>query len=119
MARLFLRIDLGGERFLGPGKVRLLELIDELGSIASAGRAMGMSYRRAWRLVDETNRCFRQPAVAARPGGRAGGGAARTPFGREVVGRYRAIERQAETAARSELTALQASASAGVRSESR
>ena len=95
MAELFLRIDLGAERMLGPGKVRLLEMIDEVGSISAAGRALGMSYRRAWVLVDETNRCFSAPVVEAHPGGRAGGGAELTTFGREVVGHYRAIERRA------------------------
>lgn len=108
MAELFLRIDLGAERLLGPGKVRLLETIDELGSISAAGRAMGMSYRRAWVLVDETNRCFHAPVVAARPGGRAGGGASLTTLGREVVAHYRAIERRAATAAAEDLEALQA-----------
>jgi molybdate transport system regulatory protein len=110
MAELFLRIDLGAERMLGPGKVRLLEMIDEAGSISAAGRAMGMSYRRAWVLVDETNRCFAAPVVEARPGGKAGGGAALTAFGREVVAHYRAIERHAATAAAHDLQALQAAA---------
>jgi molybdate transport system regulatory protein len=108
MAKLFLRVDIGADRLLGPGKVRLLEVIGELGSISAAGRAMGMSYRRAWLLVDEANRCFREPVVAARPGGRAGGGAALTRFGREVIGRYRAIEREAQAATAHHLEALEA-----------
>ncbi len=110
MAQLFLRIDLGAERLLGPGKVRLLEMIDEVGSISAAGRALGMSYRRAWVLVDETNRCFDTPVVEARPGGRAGGGAELTVFGREVVAHYRAIERRAAAAAAEDLQALQSAA---------
>ena len=110
MAELFLRIDLGAERMLGPGKVRLLEMIDEVGSISAAGRALGMSYRRAWVLVDETNRCFSAPVVEAHPGGRAGGGAELTTFGREVVGHYRAIERRAAAAAAADLEALQSAA---------
>ncbi|MFP4270371.1 MAG: winged helix-turn-helix domain-containing protein [Alphaproteobacteria bacterium] len=110
MARLFLRIDLGAERLLGPGKVRLLEMIDEVGSIAAAGRALEMSYRRAWLLVDETNRCFSAPVVEARPGGKAGGGTQLTAFGREVVAHYRAIERRAAAAAADDLEALQAAA---------
>ncbi|NBC32659.1 MAG: LysR family transcriptional regulator [Alphaproteobacteria bacterium] len=110
MAELFLRIDLGAERLLGPGKVRLLELIDRLGSIAAAGRAMGMSYRRAWLLVDEMNGAFRQPVVAKKHGGRAGGGATVTDFGREVVQRYRAIETEAQAAVAGHLQALQAEA---------
>ena len=64
MPRLTLRID--SDRAVGPGKIKLLELIDSLGSIAAAGRQMGMSYRRAWLLVDSVNRCFRQPVVARR-----------------------------------------------------
>jgi len=110
MAELFLRVDLGAERLLGPGKVRLLEMIDEVGSISAAGRALGMSYRRAWVLVDETNRCFSAPVVEARPGGKAGGGAELTAFGREVVAHYRAIERRAASAAAEDLDALQAAA---------
>ncbi len=110
MAELFVRIDLGAGRMLGPGKVRLLELIDEVGSISGAGRALGMSYRRAWLLVDATNRCFRAPVVAARPGGKAGGGAALTTFGREVVAHFRAIERRAAAAAAADLEALEKAA---------
>ncbi len=116
MAELFVRIDLGAARLIGPGKVRLLELVDEHGSIAAAGRAMGMSYRRAWRLVDETNGLFREPAVATQHGGRAGGGAALTAFGREVVRRYRAIETEATAAAATHLNALEAAAAPHTRS---
>lgn len=110
MPDLFLRIDLGGSRLLGPGKVRLLELIDRLGSISAAGRAMGMSYRRAWLLVAELNDLFRQSVVDPRHGGRSGGGAAVTPFGHEVIRRYRAIEAEAHAAAAEHLDALQAAA---------
>jgi hypothetical protein len=66
MARLTLRVDFGEQRAVGPGKIRLLELIDEHGSIAAAGRAMRMSYRRAWLLIDNLNQCFRQPLVRSR-----------------------------------------------------
>ncbi len=110
MPDLFLRIDLGGSRLLGPGKVRLLELIDRQGSITAAGRAMGMSYRRAWLLVAELNELFRQPVVDTRHGGRSGGGAAVTPFGHEVIRRYRAIMAEAHAAAAEHLDALQAAA---------
>ena len=106
MARLFLRVDLGGNRLLGPGKVRLLEVIGERGSISAAGRTMGMSYRRAWLLVDEINRSFHEPAVRTRPGGRSGGGAELTKVGREIIARYRAIERDAVRATADHLTAL-------------
>ncbi|MCC7275737.1 MAG: LysR family transcriptional regulator [Alphaproteobacteria bacterium] len=105
-ARLTLRIDLGEHGALGPGKVRLLELIDGHGSISAAGRAMGMSYRRAWLLVDSLNQTFRDPVVSTQHGGSGGGGAALTAAGRGLVRRYRAMESAAETAAAEHLAAL-------------
>jgi molybdate transport system regulatory protein len=85
MATLSLRIDLAsGERF-GPGKRQLLKLIDDLGSISAAGRAMGMSYRRAWLLIEEVNASFGAPLVEKAPGGSGGGGAALTPAGHRVL----------------------------------
>ena len=92
MARVSLRIGFGGDQALGPGKVRLLETIAETGSISAAGRAMAMSYRRAWMLIDELNHMFTEPLVEARPGGTNGGGTSLTPTGEDVVRRYRAIE---------------------------
>lgn len=97
--RLSIRIDLGPDHRLGPGKVRLLELIAEHGSISGAGRALGMSYRRAWLLVEAMNSGFGRPVVEAQTGGRAGGGARLSAFGIEVVAQYRAIEAAAEVAA--------------------
>ncbi len=85
---------------IGPGKVALLEAIRDTGSITAAAKALGMSYRRAWLLVDETNRCLVSPAVAAAPGGQHGGGAALTPTGALLVERYRALERETATAVR-------------------
>src|SRR3546814_17720432 len=85
MARLSLRIDFDGADSIGRGKIRLLELLDETGSIAAAGRAMNMSYRRAWLLIDALNRSFRQPVVATTPGGSGGGGAELTGFVRELL----------------------------------
>jgi molybdate transport system regulatory protein len=79
---------------IGPGKVALLEAIRETGSITSAAKSLGMSYRRAWMLIDETNRCLVQPAVDATAGGQHGGGTALTPIGVELVARYRALERE-------------------------
>ncbi len=93
--RLTLRVDLGHGRALGPGKIRLLEAVADTGSISQAGRALGMSYRRAWLLVDDMNNCFRDPVIEAQPGGAGGGGATLTPFGRALVARYRAIEADA------------------------
>jgi molybdate transport system regulatory protein len=104
---LSVRIDLDAEERIGPGKILLLENIREFGSISAAGRAMDMSYKRAWDLVDEINRICRQPAVARQTGGKNGGGAALTPFGLSLVARYRKIERDAASAVRKELKALQ------------
>jgi molybdate transport system regulatory protein len=101
--RLTLRVDLGGGRALGPGKIRLLEAIASTGSISQAGRDLGMSYRRAWLLVDDMNNCFRDPVIAAQPGGARGGGATLTPFGQKLVERYRAIEADALVATRKHL----------------
>ncbi|MGI4795800.1 MAG: winged helix-turn-helix domain-containing protein, partial [Janthinobacterium lividum] len=90
MTRITLRIDFDDSRALGPGKVRLLEKLGETGSISAAGRAMGMSYRRAWLLIDALNQTFRQPVVRTRGGGTGGGGADLTEFGVALVANYRA-----------------------------
>ena len=89
------RIDFPQGHRLGPGKVRLLETIGDTGSISAAGRALGMSYKRAWLLVDELNRMFTEPLVTSRHGGAQGGGAELTPFGRSVADAYRAVEADA------------------------
>jgi molybdate transport system regulatory protein len=116
--RLTVRVDFGADRALGPGKIRLLEAIGKTGSISRAGRALGMSYRRAWLLVDDMNRCFRAPVVATQPGGVKGGGAALTPFGLELIEMYRAVEAQAAAAAKPQLQALEYSLRRGrVRSQ--
>ena len=107
MARLSVRVELERDAAVGPGKVRLLELIAEHGSISAAGRAMNMSYRRAWLLVEELNRMFAKPLVAKMHGGPQGGGAALSALGRAVIARYRAIERVAASAAAPHLRALQ------------
>jgi molybdate transport system regulatory protein len=101
--KLTLRVDLGSGRALGPGKIRLLEAFEQTGSISQAGRKHGMSYRRAWLLVDDMNNCFRDPVIAAQPGGAHGGGAVLMPFGKKLVERYRAIEADALVAARKHL----------------
>ena len=103
---LSLRIDIDAAGRIGPGKIQLLETIHRSGSISAAGRAMDMSYKRAWDLVDEINRICRQAAVERQTGGKNGGGAVLTPFGLSLVARYRKIERNAATAARKELEAL-------------
>jgi molybdate transport system regulatory protein len=106
LPQLSVRIDLDAEDRIGPGKIQLLEKIQQFGSISAAGRAMDMSYKRAWDLVDEINRICRQPAVERQTGGKNGGGAALTPFGASLVARYRKIERDAASAVRKELVAL-------------
>jgi molybdate transport system regulatory protein len=104
--RLTLRVDFGSSRSVGPGKIRLLEAIERTGSISQAGRSLGMSYRRAWLLIDDMNRCFRHAVVSAKPGGSQGGGAVLTEFGAELVRDYRAIEQAAADAARVRLRGL-------------
>jgi molybdate transport system regulatory protein len=111
MPRLTLRIDFDQDRAIGPGKIKLLELIDKHGSISEAGRQMGMSYRRAWVLVDNLNRCFRAPVVASQAGGQHGGGASLTEFGYAVVEHYRAVENAAQTASAAHVDALAAALS--------
>jgi len=103
---LSVRIDLDAEERIGPGKIQLLENIRAFGSISAAGRAMDMSYKRAWDLVDEINRICRQPAGERQTGGKNGGGAALTPCGVALVARYRKIERDAASAVRKDLAAL-------------
>jgi molybdate transport system regulatory protein len=103
---LSVRIDLDPEGRIGPGKILLLENIQACGSISAAGRAMEMSYKRAWDLVDEINRICGHAAVERQTGGRNGGGAILTPFGLSLVARYRKIERDAASAVRRELQAL-------------
>ena len=107
-ARLTLRVDLDEDRAIGPGKIRLLEAIRDTGSITQAGIALGMSYRRAWQLVDDLNNCFRDPVVAAQAGGSHGGGAALTSFGTQLIDQYRAIEAEAHAATAARLHELEA-----------
>jgi molybdate transport system regulatory protein len=107
-ARLTLRVDLGEDRAIGPGKIRLLEAIRDTGSITKAGIAAGMSYRRAWLLVDDMNNCFREPIIAAQAGGSRGGGAALTPFGTKLIDQFRAIEAEAHSATVARLDELEA-----------
>jgi molybdate transport system regulatory protein len=113
--RLTVRIDFGADGALGPGKVRLLEAIHKTGSISQAGRSLGMSYRRAWLLVDDLNQCFREPVVTTQPGGVRGGGAALTRFGRELIKRYRSIETKATTVAKRQMHDLKDALRTGTR----
>jgi molybdate transport system regulatory protein len=103
---LSIRIDLASGGRIGPGKIALLEAIRSTGSISAAARSIGMSYRRAWLLVDEINQTLREPAVRAETGGHRGGGAVVTPVGERVVDLYRSIELQARTATGGEFRAI-------------
>ncbi|UXT23214.1 LysR family transcriptional regulator [Agrobacterium tumefaciens] len=106
-----LRIDFPPGERLGHGKIELMELIVETGSISAAGRAMDMSYRRAWLLVDALNHMFRQPLIESQRGGKQGGGAALTAFGTEVLERYRGMEKRMNEALRADIDWLEANRS--------
>src|SRR5437879_11554685 len=101
-----LRISKGDDIAVGPGKIDLLDAIGATGSITAAARSLGMSYRRAWLLVDTMNRCFRSAVVEAEAGGKRGGGTRLTASGEEVVRNYRRIEQLATRASASEMRRL-------------
>lgn len=103
---LKVRIEFGPDFMLGPGKVDLLEHIRETGSISAAGRKMGMSYKRAWMLVETMNAAFRAPVVESARGGAKGGGAHLTAMGEAVLTRYRALQRELDKAGAKQITAL-------------
>ncbi len=105
-ARLILDTDQGEEIAMGPGKAELLEAIAEAGSISGAARKMGMSYRRAWLLVDTMNRCFKSPLVSSAAGGTQGGGASLTPLGQEVLAIYQQLQADVDAAAHQQATVL-------------
>ena len=104
--KLRLRVVFGAGVMIGPGKAELLEHIRDTGSISAAGRAMGMSYKRAWMLVEVMNAAFRAPLVASVRGGPQGGGAQLTEAGAQVVAQYRAMEAKARAATVAEVGAL-------------
>ncbi len=84
-------IDIDGVRFFGPGRADLLELIEESGSISKAAKAMGMSYKKAWAMVDEMNTRGSKPFVIAQKGGEKGGGTQLTEAGKKMVSAYRKL----------------------------
>ncbi len=104
--RLRMRIIDGDTIAIGPGKVALLEAVQAQGSITAAAKSLGMSYRRAWLLVDELNRALQTPAVTSEQGGPRGGGSVLTPAGEKAVRLYRAIEAKALTACASDIARL-------------
>jgi molybdate transport system regulatory protein len=104
---LSIRVDLESGARIGPGKVAVLEEIARSGSISAAGRALRISYRRTWELVEDLNATLGSPVVATAAGGSGGGGATLTELGEAVVARYRAIEIDCAAASRKHLTALE------------
>jgi molybdate transport system regulatory protein len=109
MTRIKLAIYLGDEekgQKLGPGKVRLLERIEQHGSISAAARSMGMAYRHAWELVDGLNQFFARPVVEVSVGGRSGGGARLTRWGHELVRRFHAMEKATQRAVGSDVSRI-------------
>jgi molybdate transport system regulatory protein len=110
MARIKLSVVLDSGARFGPGKAALLESIRDTGSISAAARGMGMSYKRAWMLLDSIDRAFEAPAVEAATGGHGGGGARLTPFGRDLLDRYRRMEARVMAEFASDLAALEAAA---------
>src|SRR3978361_61637 len=102
--RLSIRVDLASGARIGPGKVAVLEEIGRSGSISAAGRALRMSYRRTWQLVEDLNRSLGTPVVETAAGGSGGGGAVLTTAGMAIITRYRAIELDTTPAAPKHLT---------------
>ena len=100
---LTLRILGGAQPAMGPGKAALIERIAASGSISAAARDMGMSYRRAWQLVEAINASFAEPVVVTATGGKRGGGASVTTFGRYLVARFHAMEDKGSAAIADEL----------------
>ena len=104
--KLQLRVYLDAENWFGPGKADLLELIRETGSISAAGRRMGMSYKRAWTLVETLNAMFAEPLVESLRGGAHGGGARLTPLGEEMLACFRRLQSAARKATRAEIAVM-------------
>ena len=104
--RLRLRIDVDHEAAIGPGKIALLEAIIDTGSISAAARKLGMSYRRAWLLIEDINSRLRKPAVIRAKGGRQGGSSELTESGRQLVRLYRAVEATAYSRSLPDIRAL-------------
>jgi molybdate transport system regulatory protein len=104
--RFRMRIRSGDAVALGPGKVELLEAVREYGSISAAARSLGMSYRRAWLLIDELNRSLKAPATHSEQGGQSGGGCTLTPVGENIIRLYRDVEVEAQRSCAKQLAEL-------------
>jgi molybdate transport system regulatory protein len=104
--RFRMRIRQAESVAIGPGKVDLLQAVQKHGSISAAARSLGMSYRRAWLLIDELNRTLKHPATMSEVGGVAGGGCVLTPVGEKILFLYRDIEVQASKTCAPQITAL-------------
>jgi len=101
-----LRIVLGPDMSIGPGKAAILEEVKATGSIAAAGRSMGMAYKRAWYMVDTMNKSFKEPLIITVKGGKSGGGSCLSELGEEVLKRYRKMEASSANAIASDLASL-------------
>jgi molybdate transport system regulatory protein len=100
------RIDFAMNSWVGPGKIELLEAIRRHGSLTRAARSLGMSYRRAWLLIEHLNSCFREPVTLATTGGKGGGGVTLTTFGQSLITSYRELELDIASAAARRLPAI-------------
>jgi len=100
------RITVGKEIALGPGKINLLEAIEAKGSISAGAREIGMSYRRAWQMINTINNCFNNPLVKGVKGGKGGGGAQVTALGKQVIGLYRSMEIKANKSIKPEWNSI-------------
>lgn len=107
MVRIVLGFDFDDGRFIGRGRIALLELIGQHGSISQAAKAMNMSYKRAWYLMEGFGNCFNEPLIERHKGGKGGGSARLTPFGEEVIRRYRSMEKLAHKAFAEHVAALE------------
>ncbi len=106
MTRLSIRVQFDNGSALGPGKVQLMEQVAETGSIRKAATQMRLSYRKAWLLLNDLKEAFGTPVVTTATGGRTGGGAVLTPFGKSLVSEYRDLEARASKAAAPQIAAM-------------
>jgi molybdate transport system regulatory protein len=119
MTQVRFRVDFAAGCSIGPGKIELLEGIERTGSLRQAARGLGMSYRRAWLLLDQLNHAFATPVTIATVGGVGGGGAALTPFGAALIRTYRTLDHDVQALAREVLAPIASSAKRGSSSQTR